>query len=55
MVRDVGSGIRRNYTHPRYKMNPWYSRWLPDLTGDMDSLYKFTYYAEEMRSNLTGT
>ena len=34
--------------HSRYKT------WLPDTTGDMDSLTKFTYYIGIKMSNQTG-
>uniref|UniRef100_A0A2C9LE34 Uncharacterized protein n=1 Tax=Biomphalaria glabrata TaxID=6526 RepID=A0A2C9LE34_BIOGL len=35
-------------------MNPWYSNWMPDLIGNMDSLTKFTYYVGIRHSNVTG-
>lgn len=51
-VRDIGAD--GNYTHPGFKMNPWYGKWLPDTKGDMDSLTKFTYYVAIKKSNRTG-
>ncbi|GFN94730.1 fras1 related extracellular matrix protein [Plakobranchus ocellatus] len=51
---DLGAGRFMNYTHPGFKMNPWYKNWLPDLKGDMDSLTKFTYYIGIKESNVTG-
>lgn len=51
---DAGAGRFMNYTRKEYKMNPWYSTWLPDLKGDMDSLTKFTYYIGIKESNVTG-
>ena len=55
MVADLGAGQGMNYTHPLFKMNPWFTKWLPDLKGDMDSLMKFTYYIGIKYSNATGT
>ena len=56
-VKDLGSGghgAGGNYTHPSFKMNTWYSKWLPDVKGDMDSLTKFTYYVGIKYSEETG-
>lgn len=53
-VADFGAGEDMNYTHPLFKMNPWFSTWLPDLSGSMDSLTKFTYYVGIKYSNQTG-
>nr|KAG5707181.1 hypothetical protein BaRGS_017865 [Batillaria attramentaria] len=53
-VADLGAGMGMNYTHPMFKMNPWYTKWLPDLRADMDSLTKFTYYIGVKYSNDTG-
>ncbi|KAK0060871.1 hypothetical protein Bpfe_009740 [Biomphalaria pfeifferi] len=50
---DLGAG-HSNYTDRRFKMNPWYSNWMPDLIGNMDSLTKFTYYVGIRHSNVTG-
>ncbi|KAK7114273.1 uncharacterized protein [Littorina saxatilis] len=54
VVADVGAGRVSNYTDPTFKMNPWYSKWLPDLEGDLDSLTKFTHYVGIKYSNQTG-
>lgn len=54
MVADLGAGRGMNYTHPLFKMNPWFTKWLPDVKGDMDSLMKFTYYIGIKYSNTTG-
>ena len=57
MVKDLGAagkGAGGNYTNPLFKMNPWYSKWLPDLKGDLDSLTKFTYYVGIKYSQETG-
>ncbi|XP_012940541.1 uncharacterized protein LOC101864077 [Aplysia californica] len=51
---DAGAGRVTNYTNEGHKMNPWYSSWLPDVTGDKDSLTKFTYYIGIKMSNVTG-
>ncbi|KAK7497616.1 hypothetical protein BaRGS_00011011 [Batillaria attramentaria] len=53
-VADLGAGRSMNYTHPMFKMNPWYGKWLPDLDGGLDSLTKFTYYVGIKYSNETG-
>ncbi|KAK7497619.1 hypothetical protein BaRGS_00011014, partial [Batillaria attramentaria] len=53
-VVDLGAGQGMNYTHPMFKMNPWYGKWLPDLDGGLDSLTKFTYYVGIKYSNETG-
>ncbi|CAG5117530.1 unnamed protein product, partial [Candidula unifasciata] len=53
-VNDLGAGTFKNYTHPGYKMNTWHKTWLPDVTGDKDSLTKFTYHVGIKRSNKTG-
>ncbi|CAL1537135.1 unnamed protein product, partial [Lymnaea stagnalis] len=52
-VTDIGSG-NSNYTHPGYKMNTWYTTWLPDTHANEDSLTKFTYYIDIKQSNVTG-
>ena len=33
---DLGAGVQNNYTNTFYrpKMNPWYEKWMPDLTKD---------------------
>ena len=33
---DLGAGVQNNYTNAFYrpKMNPWYEKWMPDLTKD---------------------
>ena len=54
MVMDMAAGRSSNYTHSHYKMNPWYSKWLPDVAGDMDSLTKFSYTIGIKYSNETG-
>ncbi|KAJ8315213.1 hypothetical protein KUTeg_007363 [Tegillarca granosa] len=54
VVKDAGSGSGRNYTSEGYKMNPWYSFWLPDIKGDQDSVQKFTYAVNIKYSNETG-
>ncbi|XP_041375748.1 uncharacterized protein LOC121388465 isoform X2 [Gigantopelta aegis] len=54
MVTDMGAGRSANYTHSGYKMNPWYTKWLPDIAGDVDSLTKFTYTIGIKYSNETG-
>ncbi|KAK7115191.1 uncharacterized protein [Littorina saxatilis] len=54
MVADLGAGRGMNYTHSQFKMNPWYTKWLPDLRGDLDSLMKFTYNIGIKYSNVTG-
>ncbi|XP_059145696.1 uncharacterized protein LOC131932801 [Physella acuta] len=51
---DYGAGQFMNYTSPKFKMNPWYPSWLPDITGGMDSLTKYTYYVGIKMSNVTG-
>ncbi|CAL1537134.1 unnamed protein product [Lymnaea stagnalis] len=51
---DYGAGHHMNYTNPKFKMNPWYPNWLPDLKGDMDSMTKFPYYIGLKKSNVTG-
>ncbi|KAL8589311.1 hypothetical protein ACOMHN_052314 [Nucella lapillus] len=53
-VADLGAGRGMNYTHPAFKMNPWFTKWLPDLKGDLDSLTKFTYHVGIKYSNATG-
>lgn len=54
-VRDFGAmGSMSNYSHPRYKMNPWYDLWLPDTSGNEDSLNKFTYSVGIKYSRVTG-
>ncbi|XP_025116243.1 LOW QUALITY PROTEIN: uncharacterized protein LOC112577393 [Pomacea canaliculata] len=53
-VADLGAGKNLNYTSRLFKMNPWYSKWLPDLSGALDSLTKFTYYVGIKYSNETG-
>ncbi|KAK7107826.1 uncharacterized protein [Littorina saxatilis] len=53
-IHDYGSGRIRNYTHPQYKGNPWYSPWLPDLFEKDDSVRKFTYSVGIKYSNATG-
>ncbi|KAH9491663.1 hypothetical protein Btru_030631 [Bulinus truncatus] len=50
---DYGAG-RLNYTDNRFKMNPWFSNWMPDSLGNMDSLTKFTYYVKLRKTNITG-
>ena len=55
MVTDLGAGRGSNYTSSGYKMNPWYDIWLPDTTGDMDSLTKFTCNIGIKYSNQTGS
>lgn len=54
IVKDMGSGFNHNYTHPLYKMNPWYQFWLPDISASEDSVNKFTYAVNMKYSNKTG-
>ncbi|KAK6170213.1 hypothetical protein SNE40_018662 [Patella caerulea] len=53
-IHDYGAGRMYNYTSPNYKFNPWYSPWMPDITGEDDSLRKFTYSVGIKYSNATG-
>ncbi|ESO96905.1 hypothetical protein LOTGIDRAFT_214442 [Lottia gigantea] len=53
-VTDLGAGNGKNYTLASYKMNPWYSNWLPDLTAEKDSVTKFTYSVGVRYSNVSG-
>ncbi|ESO93259.1 hypothetical protein LOTGIDRAFT_119445 [Lottia gigantea] len=53
-IHDYGAGRMFNYTSTNYKYNPWYDPWLPDKTGETDSLRKFTYMVGIRTSNSTG-
>ncbi|XP_071112765.1 uncharacterized protein [Haliotis cracherodii] len=53
-IHDYGAGRDSNYSNSAYKTNPWYSFWMPDKTGETDSLRKFTYSVGIKYSNTTG-
>lgn len=53
-IHDYGTGWNSNYSSQAYKTAPWYPLWLPDLTGNQDSLTKFTYAVGIKFSNETG-
>lgn len=53
-VNDIGTGNGRNYTSDTFKMNPWYTFWLPDNSPSLDSVNKYTYATGIMYSNATG-
>lgn len=53
-IHDYGTGWNRNYSSQAYKTAPWYPQWLPDITGNQDSLTKFTYAVGIKFSNETG-
>lgn len=53
-IHDYSAGELSNYTSPDYKMNNWYSSWMPDLSPSQDSLRKFTYTVGVKYSNETG-
>ncbi|XP_014776491.1 uncharacterized protein LOC106873574 [Octopus bimaculoides] len=53
-IHDFGAGRSHNYTNPAYKHSPWYSKWLPDLDSNSDTLRKYTYNVGIRRSEKTG-
>ncbi|GAB1603596.1 uncharacterized protein LOC115222177 [Argonauta hians] len=53
-IQDFGSGRSHNYTNPAYKNSPWYSKWLPDLNSNLDTLRKYTYNVGIRKSVKTG-
>ncbi|KAK2162767.1 hypothetical protein LSH36_92g05014 [Paralvinella palmiformis] len=55
-IVDYGAGPQHNYTMDAYKINQWYSRWLPDgkdMQG-LDSVRKHSYDVGIKYSNATG-
>ena len=55
-IEDYGAGPQHNYTIEAYKINQWYTRWLPDgkdMEG-LDSVRKHSYDVGIMYSNETG-
>ena len=54
MIKDMGAGFE-NYTHPKYKINPWFKLYpLPDYSSARDSITKYTYSVGIRYSNKTG-
>ena len=50
---DLGAGVQNNYTNAFYrpKMNPWYEKWMPDLTKDgTKAVYTITLQKTDNRT-----
>ncbi|XP_052086791.1 uncharacterized protein LOC127724053 [Mytilus californianus] len=53
-IHDYAAGRSSNYSSQAFKSAPWYSNWLPDISGETDSVDKYTYAPKIRRSNETG-
>lgn len=55
-ILDYGAGPQSNYTHKSYKINQWYTMWLPDGWDKQgqDSIRKHSYDVGIKYSNETG-